>query len=103
MTRARLYVGFIFGFWGNETPHWEATNTLLSKTLGGCFPAFAGVCRKSPESAPERQTAKPYSRTFTHIRRCSCALGYTVGGAPATVPGGHKSVIGVGRLGFTKP
>ncbi len=57
MKRARLYVGYIFGFWESSTPQQDGVNDLSPKTLGGCFPACAGGCGISPESTPARQTA----------------------------------------------
>lgn len=78
MNRARLYVGYILGFWISGIAHQEALNDLLTKTLGGCFEVFAKYCRTSPKFTLTRQTAQQPPRLFASVRQCSRTLGYSL-------------------------
>src|SRR5258707_10029313 len=64
MRRARLYVGYIFGFWRGSLAHWEAVNALSPKTLGVSFPSFADVSQKSPEVMTQA-ACRPAAQTRT--------------------------------------
>ncbi len=76
MRRARLYVGYTLGFWATVLSQQNAINTHAPKTLGECFPPFAGACRIAPAFTPARQTPKRTTRLFASVRQCSRTVGY---------------------------